>query len=83
MLKIAWERGYLMYKFYKYDHIPPPNEAADPIAIMDRMVAKQTENLGTNIEVFLQRVVSLVTEEEPTRKSLSLYGDSVISIIEH
>jgi hypothetical protein len=85
LLKIAWERGYLMYKFRKYAHIPPPHESADPQAIMDRIVSMGGPNrpdLSTNIEVFLQRAVSISTDPGPIRRSLRGLGDDLASIVE-
>lgn len=85
LLKVAWERGYLIYKFHKFDYIPPPPRSVDPVAIMDRIIdlgGPEWPNLNTNTEVFLQRAISLSTEPEPARKTLSIFGDTLTAIME-
>ena len=56
LLKFAWERGYLLYKFRRFGYLPPPNRSVDPTAIGDKVVSwgdADHQNLATNIEVFL------------------------------
>jgi hypothetical protein len=80
LLKVAWQRGYLMYKFRQFGHIPLPAGSVDPGAIMDALVADGDPahpNLAAGIEVILQRAVSLGTKPEPVRKSLQMIDASL------
>jgi hypothetical protein len=70
LLRIAWQMGYFMFQFRRYDRIPIPRAPVDPIAIMDRTVdVAAGAGIGPEIEVFLQKAVTLRTEPEAIRRT--------------
>ena len=84
LLKIAFQRGYFMYKFKNLDLIPPPNDSVDHKAILAQMLSMGSPDrpdMSTNIDVFLQRAVSLCTKPEQVNGSLGILGDSMVSIM--
>jgi len=81
LLKVAWEKGYLMYKFRKLDYIPSPAHGVDPLAVYDQMLKLARPNMADNIEVFLQRCISVVTEDSPIRRTLGTLGKDVLRIM--
>lgn len=85
LLKVAWERGYFMYKFYRFDCMPLATAPVDPRRIMDAIVAEASParpNLASDIEVILQRAVSLCTEPRPVRESLRMIDASLARRLE-
>lgn len=87
LLKVAWERGYLMTHFHRQKHIPRPSRPVDPLVIMDMIIAEgdSTEpgrSLGSTIEVTLQRAVSMCTAVEPVTRTLRMLGDDFQAIVQ-
>jgi hypothetical protein len=84
LLKAAWQRGYFMYKFRRFDCLPPANsvDAKAIMAAIARDGSPGTANLATGIEVTLQRAVSLCTEVEIVRKSLQMVDPSLAQKLE-
>ena len=86
LLQSAWDKGYFMAKFYRQRRIPPPKEVASAQAVLDWIIEEHEglENIGASIDVFLQRAVSLCTEEEPIERSLRLFpfGDALFKIVQ-
>ena len=71
LLKVAWQRGYLMQKFRTLNHLPRPDDPVDPVAVMNRIIALSGPDLSTEIEVFLQKAVTLCTEKKRLVRSLN------------
>jgi hypothetical protein len=82
MLKLYWERGYLMYKFYKYDSIPVPRSSIETDLLWDRILENEIPDLSIHIEVFMQKVASFCTEEEPIMQNLSTLSEYICKILE-
>lgn len=85
LLKFDWERGYLLYKFRRFGYLPPPNHSVDPIAIGDKVVSwgdADHQNLATNIEVFLQRAIGILTEPEAIKRPFQIFTDDVYAVIQ-
>ncbi|HWO58490.1 MAG TPA: hypothetical protein VNO31_00420 [Umezawaea sp.] len=71
LLKVSWQRGYLMQRFRTLNHIPRPSEPVDPVAVMNRIIGLTGPDLSTEIEVFLQKAVTLCTEKKRLVRSLN------------
>ncbi|MFD1045226.1 hypothetical protein ACFQ1S_06290 [Kibdelosporangium lantanae] len=87
LLKVAWERGYLMTHFHRLKYIPRPSRPVDPLAIMDMIIAQGVparpgRSLGNAIEVTLQRAVSMCTAPEPFTRTLRMLGDDLHATVQ-
>ncbi|MCS7481316.1 hypothetical protein ACFFQW_09360 [Umezawaea endophytica] len=71
LLKVAWQRGYLMQKFHTLNRIPHPSGPVDPVAVMDKIIGLGGSDLSTEIEVVLQKAVSLCTDEKQLTRCLN------------
>ncbi len=87
LLQCAWDKGYFMAKFYRRRQIPPPKDVVSTQAALDWIIQehKSVANVGACIDVFLQRAVSLCTEEEPLRRSLEVlpFGDELLKAMKN
>jgi hypothetical protein len=85
LLKSVWKNGYLLYKFRQFGYLPLPNHPVDPSAIADRVVSSgrssDQQNFGANIEVFLQRAVSILTEPEAIKRPFQIFPDDVYEVV--
>ena len=84
VLKSAWERGYLLYKFRRFGYLPPPNHSVDPAAVGDKVVSwgdADHQNLATNIEVFLQRAIGILIEPEAIKRPFQIFTDDIYAVI--
>lgn len=84
-LKVAWDRGYFLYKFHRFDHVPRVSAPVDPLRIMDAIMAGTSPdqpNLAAGIDAILQRAVSLSTEEKPMRRTLRLIDAAPVRKVE-
>lgn len=83
LLKFDWERGYLLYKFRRFGYLPPPNHSVDHTAIGDKVVSwgdADRQNLGTNIEVFLQRAIGILIEPEAIKRPFQIFAQDAESV---
>lgn len=86
LLMIAWQRGYLLARFHRFDRIPRPARPVDPLAVMDAIIAEgdpehPDRSLAAGIEVVLQRAISLMTEPEPVTRTLRRVDDDLAGIV--
>lgn len=83
-LQTSWIRGYSMYKFYVFDHIPVPDRPVDPKAIMDSVMLPDVPGyplLAATIPVFLQRAASLSTAPDLVAARLEGFDESITRIL--
>jgi hypothetical protein len=87
LLTFAWQRGYLLARFHRFDRIPRPTQPVDPRAVMSVIIAEgdpehPDRSLTDNIEIVLQRAVSLLTQPEPVTRTLRLVGYDLADLIQ-
>lgn len=80
LLRTAWISGYLMYKVYKFEYIPPSNHILDAKKVRAIVEVKYEVN-GNYIEIFLQRVIALHLENKPLLLFCSMIGDDAFKIL--
>lgn len=76
LLQCAWDKGYFMEKFYRHKRFVPPQRTIEARAVLDYIVEKYrgVDNLGICVDVFLQRAISMCTEEDALLRTLQTFS---------
>jgi hypothetical protein len=82
LLKIEWQRGYFLYKFHRFDLVPVPSRDIDSTEREAILEAVFASNPRRDIEVTLQRAVSLSSQPERARKCLRWINDGLAEALE-
>ncbi|MBL7254298.1 hypothetical protein [Paractinoplanes lichenicola] len=83
LLKLAWERGYLMYRFWRSsERLLEPDQSLD-VSRLTELVNTRVEasgrRLSSTLEVFAQRVVSAATAIPATMRNAGALGSPVLN----
>lgn len=85
LLKFAWQRGYLMYRFYKHENrLPPPAESVDCLKIVERIGAfmvDRPDDPRSHVETFLQHAMSFATEGHVLQRAVVDMGSGIFSAL--
>lgn len=85
LLKLAWERGYLMYRFWRSgERLLEPDQSLDVSRLNNLVIARVEASgwrLSSTLEVFAQRVVSTATEVPATMRNLEALGSPVLTSV--